>query len=404
MKDAIINFINTNFEDGKDSVQVKNCKKLVLFLNQNNYRLNTKLCNELLQSVPALNKMTKVLNEMNENGEFNIISDDNIIILVSSYYLMNYEDTEEQEDYEEVEKQENIGETEDKILGNVEYDDISAVSSVRQYLNEIGNSKLLSASEEKELAKRVSLGDEKAREQLINNNLKLVVSIAKKYKEIPFLDAIQEGNIGLMKAVEKFDYTLGFKFSTYATWWIRQAITRSIADQARTIRIPVHMYEHVRKMNAIDNEYLTKEGRLATDKEIAEKLDLTEEEVREKRRITTLPISLNMTVGEDDHGDSNELEDFIEDPNNNTEEFVNNMFYDEFRSAVFEKSSLTDREKFVLKLRFGFDDSKKYTLEEIGAILGVTRERVRQIESKAIRKLRSNFEVKKYNPALLLKH
>ena len=404
MKDAIINFINTNFEDGKDSVQVKNCKKLVLFLNQNNYRLNTKLCNELLQSVPALNKMTKVLNEMNENGEFNIISDDNIIILVSSYYLMNYEDKEEQEDYEEVEKQENIGETEDKILGNVEYDDISAVSSVRQYLNEIGNSKLLSASEEKELAKRVSLGDEKAREQLINNNLKLVVSIAKKYKEIPFLDAIQEGNIGLMKAVEKFDYTLGFKFSTYATWWIRQAITRSIADQARTIRIPVHMYEHVRKMNAIDNEYLTKEGRLATDKEIAEKLDLTEEEVREKRRITTLPISLNMTVGEDDHGDSNELEDFIEDPNNNTEEFVNNMFYDEFRSAVFEKSSLTDREKFVLKLRFGFDDSKKYTLEEIGAILGVTRERVRQIESKAIRKLRSNFEVKKYNPALLLKH
>ena len=403
MKDAIINFINTNFEDGKDSVQVKNCKKLVLFLNQNNYRLNTKLCNELLQSVPALNKMTKVLNEMNENGEFNIISDDNIIILVSSYYLMNYEDTEEQEDYEEVEKQENIGETGDKILGNVEYDDISAVSSVRQYLNEIGNSKLLSASEEKELAKRVSLGDEKAREQLINSNLKLVVSIAKKYKEIPFLDAIQEGNIGLMKAVEKFDYTLGFKFSTYATWWIRQAITRSIADQARTIRIPVHMYEHVRKMNAIDNEYLTKEGRLATDKEIAEKLDLTEEEVREKRRITTLPISLNMTVGEDDHGDSNELEDFIEDPNNNTEEFVNNMFYDEFRSAVFEKSSLTDREKFVLKLRFGFDDSKKYTLEEIGAILGVTRERVRQIESKAIRKLRSNFEVKKYNPALLLK-
>ena len=403
MKDAIINFINTNFEDGKDSVQVKNCKKLVLFLNQNNYRLNTKLCNELLQSVPALNKMTKVLNEMNENGEFNIVNDDNIIILVSSYYLMNYEDTEDQEDYEEVEKQENIGETGDKILGNVEYDDISAVSSVRQYLNEIGNSKLLSASEEKELAKRVSLGDEKAREQLINNNLKLVVSIAKKYKEIPFLDAIQEGNIGLMKAVEKFDYTLGFKFSTYATWWIRQAITRSIADQARTIRIPVHMYEHVRKMNAIDNEYLTKEGRLATDKEIAEKLDLTEEEVREKRRITTLPISLNMTVGEDDHGDSNELEDFIEDPNNNTEEFVNNMFYDEFRSAVFEKSSLTDREKFVLKLRFGFDDSKKYTLEEIGAILGVTRERVRQIESKAIRKLRSNFEVKKYNPALLLK-
>ena len=403
MKDAIINFINTNFEDGKDSVQVKNCKKLVLFLNQNNYRLNTKLCNELLQSVPALNKMTKVLNEMNENGEFNIVNDDNIIILVSSYYLMNYEDTEDQEDYEEVEKQENIGETGDKILGNVEYDDISAVSSVRQYLNEIGNSKLLSASEEKELAKRVSLGDEKAREQLINNNLKLVVSIAKKYKEIPFLDAIQEGNIGLMKAVEKFDYTLGFKFSTYATWWIRQAITRSIADQARTIRIPVHMYEHVRKMNAIDNEYLTKEGRLATDKEIAEKLDLTEEEVREKRRITTLPISLNMTVGEDDHGDSNELEDFIEDPNNNTEEFVNNMFYDEFRSAVFEKSSLTDREKFVLKLRFGFDDSKKYTLEEIGAILGVTRERVRQIESKAIRKLKSNFEVKKYNPALLLK-
>ncbi len=395
MKDAIINFINTNFEDGKDSVQVKNCKKLVLFLNQNNYRLNTKLCNELLQSVPALNKMTKVLNEMNENGEFNIVNDDNIIILVSSYYLMNYENKEEKETTDD---------KEDKSFVAADCGDVITADSIRQYLTEIGNSKLLSAEEERELAKRSSEGDEKAREQLINSNLKLVVSIAKKYREVSFLDAIQEGNIGLMKAVEKFDYTLGFKFSTYATWWIRQAITRSIADQARTIRIPVHMYEHVRKMNAIDNEYLTKEGRLATDKEIAEKLDLTEEEVREKRRITTLPISLNMTVGEDDHGDSNELEDFIEDPNNNTEEFVNNMFYDEFRSAVFEKSSLTDREKFVLKLRFGFDDSKKYTLEEIGAILGVTRERVRQIESKAIRKLRSNFEVKKYNPALLLKH
>ena len=394
MKDAIIKFINTNFEDGKDSVQVKNCKKLVLFLNQNNYRLNTKLCNELLQSVPALNKMTKVLNEMNENGEFNIVNDDNIIILVSSYYLMNYENKEEKETTDD---------KEDKSFVAADCGDVITADSIRQYLTEIGNSKLLSAEEERELAKRASEGDEKAREQLINSNLKLVVSIAKKYREVSFLDAIQEGNIGLMKAVEKFDYTLGFKFSTYATWWIRQAITRSIADQARTIRIPVHMYEHVRKMNAIDNEYLTKEGRLATDKEIAEKLDLTEEEVREKRRITTLPISLNMTVGEDDHGDSNELEDFIEDPNNNTEEFVNNMFYDEFRSAVFEKSSLTDREKFVLKLRFGFDDSKKYTLEEIGAILGVTRERVRQIESKAIRKLRSNFEVKKYNPALLLK-
>ena len=394
MKDAIINFINTNFEDGKDSVQVKNCKKLVLFLNQNNYRLNTKLCNELLQSVPALNKMTKVLNEMNENGEFNIVNDDNIIILVSSYYLMNYENKEEKETTDD---------KEDKSFVAADCGDVITADSIRQYLTEIGNSKLLSAEEERELAKRSSEGDEKAREQLINSNLKLVVSIAKKYREVSFLDAIQEGNFGLMKAVEKFDYTLGFKFSTYATWWIRQAITRSIADQARTIRIPVHMYEHVRKMNAIDNEYLTKEGRLATDKEIAEKLDLTEEEVREKRRITTLPISLNMTVGEDDHGDSNELEDFIEDPNNNTEEFVNNMFYDEFRSAVFEKSSLTDREKFVLKLRFGFDDSKKYTLEEIGAILGVTRERVRQIESKAIRKLRSNFEVKKYNPALLLK-
>ncbi len=394
MKDAIINFINTNFEDGKDSVQVKNCKKLVLFLNQNNYRLNTKLCNELLQSVPALNKMTKVLNEMNENGEFNIVNDDNIIILVSSYYLINYENKEEKETTDD---------KEDKSFVAADCGDVITADSIRQYLTEIGNSKLLSAEEERELAKRASEGDEKAREQLINSNLKLVVSIAKKYREVSFLDAIQEGNIGLMKAVEKFDYTLGFKFSTYATWWIRQAITRSIADQARTIRIPVHMYEHVRKMNAIDNEYLTKEGRLATDKEIAEKLDLTEEEVREKRRITTLPISLNMTVGEDDHGDSNELEDFIEDPNNNTEEFVNNMFYDEFRSAVFEKSSLTDREKFVLKLRFGFDDSKKYTLEEIGAILGVTRERVRQIESKAIRKLRSNFEVKKYNPALLLK-
>lgn len=388
MKDAIINFINTNFEDGKDSVQVKNCKKLVLFLNQNNYRLNTKLCNELLQSVPALNKMTKVLNEMNENGEFNIVNDDNIIILVSSYYLINYENKEEKETTDD---------KEDKSFVAADCGDVITADSIRQYLTEIGNSKLLSAEEERELAKRASEGDEKAREQLINSNLKLVVSIAKKYREVSFLDAIQEGNIGLMKAVEKFDYTLGFKFSTYATWWIRQAITRALADQARTIRVPVHMVETINKMARIERQMTLELNREPTDAELAKKMGLSVDKIVEIRKISQDPVSLETPIGEED---DSHLGDFLADERTmSPEEFATyEILKDELREVL---DTLTVREKEVLELRFGLFDGSSHTLEEVGKQFKVTRERIRQIEAKALRKLRHPSRAKKLKDFLI---
>ena len=265
-------------------------------------------------------------------------------------------------------------------------DGISIEDPVRMYLKEIGKVPLLSADEEVELAKRMAEGDEEAKKRLAEANLRLVVSIAKRYvgRGMLFLDLIQEGNLGLIKAVEKFDYHKGFKFSTYATWWIRQAITRAIADQARTIRIPVHMVETINKLIRVSRQLLQELGREPTPEEIAAELDMPVERVREILKISQEPVSLETPIGEEE---DSHLGDFIQD--DNVPVPADAAAFTLLKEQLSEVlGTLTEREQKVLRLRFGLDDSRARTLEEVGKEFNVTRERIRQIEAKALRKLR----------------
>jgi len=263
-------------------------------------------------------------------------------------------------------------------------DGIGLEDPVRMYLKEIGKVPLLSAEEEIEYAQRMEEGDEEAKKRLAEANLRLVVSIAKRYvgRGMQFLDLIQEGNLGLIKAVEKFDYRKGYKFSTYATWWIRQAITRAIADQARTIRIPVHMVETINKLVRVQRQLLQELGREPSPEEIAETMDIPVERVREIQKISQEPVSLETPIGEDSH-----LGDFIQDDNVPVpaEAAASTLLKEQLVEVL---GTLTDREQKVLRLRFGMDDGRARTLEEVGKEFNVTRERIRQIEAKALRKLR----------------
>lgn len=257
---------------------------------------------------------------------------------------------------------------------------------VRMYLKEIGRVPLLSAEEEIDLAIKIEQGDEDAKRRLAEANLRLVVSIAKRYvgRGMLFLDLIQEGNMGLIKAVEKFDYRKGFKFSTYATWWIRQAITRAIADQARTIRIPVHMVETINKLIRVSRQLLQELGREPTPEEIAEEMGLTPEKVRDIMKIAQEPVSLETPIGEED---DSHLGDFI--PDDEAQAPADAAAYELLKEQLKDVlDTLSDREENVLRLRFGLDDGRTRTLEEVGKVFGVTRERIRQIEAKALRKLR----------------
>ena len=263
---------------------------------------------------------------------------------------------------------------------------INIDAPVRMYLKEIGKVPLLSADEEIELAKKMEEGDENAKKKLAEANLRLVVSIAKRYvgRGMQFLDLIQEGNLGLIKAVEKFDYRKGYKFSTYATWWIRQAITRAIADQARTIRIPVHMVETINKLVRVQRQLLQELGREPSPEEIAETMDIPVERVREIQKISQEPVSLETPIGEEE---DSHLGDFIQDDNVPVpaEAAASTLLKEQLVEVL---GTLTDREQKVLRLRFGMDDGRARTLEEVGKEFNVTRERIRQIEAKALRKLR----------------
>jgi len=264
--------------------------------------------------------------------------------------------------------------------------DLTINDPVRMYLKEIGQIKLLTMDEELALADRILEGDELAKATLAEANLRLVVSIAKRYvgRGMLFLDLIQEGNIGLMKAVEKFDVSKGYKFSTYATWWIRQAITRAIADQARTIRVPVHMVETINKLARIQRQLTLELNREPSEQELAKKMNMSVEKVRDIYKISQEPVSLETPIGEED---DSHLGDFIKDERNmSPEEYATNeMLKDEISEVLL---TLTEREEKVIRLRFGLEDGKSRTLEEVGQMFGVTRERIRQIEAKALRKLR----------------
>ena len=304
--------------------------------------------------------------------------------------LLQDDETEEEPDIEDLKEVEDLKLDE---ITDTSYEGINVDDPVRMYLREIGRIPLLTYDEELDLAKKVLKGDEDAKQKLAESNLRLVVSIAKKYvgRGMLFLDLIQEGNMGLIKAVEKFDYTKGFKFSTYATWWIRQAITRAIADQARTIRIPVHMVETINKLIRTSRHLLQQLGREPTPEEIAAEMEIPVEKVAEIQKIAQDPVSLETPIGEED---DSHLGDFIQDDDSPAphDSAAYTLLKEQLEDVM---STLTPREAKVLKLRFGLEDGKARTLEEVGRQFQVTRERIRQIEAKALRKLRHPSRSKK---------
>lgn len=290
------------------------------------------------------------------------------------------------ENIKEIERDVEVYDTAEKMEKILTQEGLTIDDPVRMYLKEIGKIALLTPERETYLAEQISLGNKAAKDELIEANLRLVVSIAKRHvgKGMYFLDLIQEGNLGLIKAVEKFDYNKGYKFSTYATWWIRQAITRAIADQARTIRIPVHMVETIHKVSRTSRQLLQELGREATDAEIAERLNMTPEKVREIMKIAQDPVSLETPIGEEE---DSHLGDFVED--NDSPAPSDSASYSLLREQLCNiLHTLTPREEQVIKLRFGLEDGRPRTLEEVGRQFQITRERIRQIEAKALRKLR----------------
>ena len=342
---------------------------------------------ELIEHGKANGVLTykEVMDALNETD----MDSDQIEKLYDKFESMNIDVVDE-----ELEVPENINEEIAEIENDASLGEgISIDDPVRMYLKEIGKVPLLSATEEIELAKRMADGDQEAKKKLAEANLRLVVSVAKRYvgRGMLFLDLIQEGNLGLIKAVEKFDYRKGYKFSTYATWWIRQAITRAIADQARTIRIPVHMVETINKLIRVNRQLLQEYGREPRPDEIAAEMGISEEKVREIIKVAQEPVSLETPIGEEE---DSHLGDFIAD--DVTPAPADVAAFTLLKEQLMEVlDSLTPREKKVLRLRFGLDDGKARTLEEVGKEFNVTRERIRQIEAKALRKLRHPSRSKK---------
>ena len=332
-----------------------------------------------------------------EPTDFDLVDVDVNDVLDDDYLdddlLLDTDDEDDDDDEDELAARSGVVITKSGEIEVSESRNIPTDDPVRMYFKEIGKVPLLTADEERELAIRIENGDEEAKKKLCESNLRLVVSIARRYlnRGLSFLDLIQEGNLGLIKAVEKFDYSKGYKFSTYATWWIRQAITRSIADQARTIRIPVHMVETINKLIRISRQLLQELGREPTAEEIAKEMGISVEKVREIKKISQDPVSLETPIGEEE---DSHLGDFIpdEDIPSPVEAAAYSMLQKQLREVL---DTLSEREKKVLILRFGLDDGRPRTLEEVGKDFNVTRERIRQIEAKALRKLRHPSRSKK---------
>ena len=377
--------------------------------NQNNENINDDVLNQgaISDSVgdDLDNIDSNIINEIIEKGKTDSsINDNDILEAISD---LDFDPDRIEELYDSLESSgidvsnlPGLDSSSDNVsLKTVTNDDLSSSDSsisndsIKLYLREIGRGHLLTSEEEIDLAIRISQGDAKAKETLLRANLRLVVSIAKRYtgRGMTFLDLIQEGNLGLMKAVDKFDYTRGFKFSTYATWWIRQAITRAIADQSKTIRVPVHMVETVNKIKRISSLLLHNNGRDPTSMEIAKELDIPLEKVKDAIKVTHDPLSLESPIGEDE---DRQLSDTISDEN--AEAPIDEATGALLREALMESlRTLTEREESVIRMRFGIPDGRTHTLEEVGMQFNVTRERIRQIEAKALRKLRHPMRSRK---------
>ena len=368
---------------------------------KNKVKSKEDILDEKPQEMSSEDKVQKIIEKAKENGkitygelatEFDDTNPEEIDKVFDAFEDLGVDlnDDLDEPDIEDLENVEEI-KLEDMDIANL--DGVSIDDPVRMYLREIGKIPLLTYEEEAELAKRIVNGDEEAKQKLAESNLRLVVSIAKKYvgRGMLFLDLIQEGNMGLIKAVEKFDYNKGFKFSTYATWWIRQAITRAIADQARTIRIPVHMVETINKLIRTSRQLLQQNGREPTPEEIAKEMEISVEKVMEIQKIAQDPVSLETPIGEED---DSHLGDFIQDEDSPApqDSAAHTLLREQLEEVM---DTLTPREAMVLKLRFGLEDGKARTLEEVGKQFDVTRERIRQIEAKALRKLRHPSRSKK---------
>lgn len=374
-------FINTGIREGKGNT-FKNVRALSKFLWQNDIELTIDEVEKLVKTSSNLRTFLDSLIDI--EGITDKVQNDTIIAMLTSYSMYSGKEMEECYDYKEA--------------VDLPYNaDISKL-----YINELSSCQILTREEECELCERIKKGDEEAKQTLIKHNLRLVVSVAKHYigRNVDFLDLIQEGNMGLMKAIDKFDYTKGFKFSTYATWWIRQAITRSIANDGRNVRIPVHRFEKIMKVKSATAKYYKLNGADPSAEELAEILSMSIDDViRCQELIVNAPVSLNqLTKNAAENKEDTELGDMIEDPKFTEDTYVQNSFNQELRKAVFENSPLTDREKQIIAYRFGFVDGKPYKLQEIGDIIGITRERVRQIEVKALTKLKRNHIIKEFNP------